>query len=79
MLLLTSCVIGIRSEAQVDQEIDDPQDLLAVESEFVEQNEVFTPSLIPILPPPEGFGGDRLTAQSGANGGVNQDGSYSFR
>ena len=73
------------AEAQVDQEIYDLEDLLAVESEFVEDN-VVNPHLVAIEPAPPGFGGERLTGSpvnnQGGNSGrpqINPDGSYSFR
>ena len=61
--------------AQVDQEIYDYEDLLAVESSANEVRQQAFP--IPILPPPAGFGGDRLTAGGGPAAGEN--GAYSFR
>ena len=84
LLLLHNCN-DINAEAQVDQEIYDLEDLLAVESEFVEEN-VVNPHLIAIEPAPPGFGGERLTGAPVAHGGadnhrqqINPDGSYSFR
>ncbi len=67
---------------QVDQEIDDPNDLLAVESNALpiavvghpssSINEV-NPSLVAIAPAPPGFGGERLTA-AGSPPGAGQGG-----
>eukprot|EP00094_Tigriopus_californicus_P008311 TCALIF_08007-PA protein Name:"Protein of unknown function" AED:0.18 eAED:0.43 QI:192/0/0.33/1/0/0/3/0/137 len=75
---------GTWGSAQVDQEIDDYEDLLAVESSF-SSNEI-TP-LRAILPVPEGFNGQRLTRpQSSASISsdnrariIRPDGSYTFR
>ena len=86
-------VVSCRPEAQVNQIIDNPEDLLAVESDVGEGqtshlNEV-DPYLVPIEAPPPGFPGERLTSgqkgpasspQSGSHMNVgNPDGSYSFR
>ena len=81
--------------AQVDREIDDPEDLLAVES-FVNEVDL----LRPIEPAPPGFGGQRLTQRQPTSARqdpgqgqkaaamttvqeyenvINEDGSYSFR
>jgi hypothetical protein len=60
---------------QVNKEIDDLEDLLAVET----INEI-NPQLVEILPAPPGFGGQRLTAKkTAAKSNKNQDGTYSFR
>lgn len=68
---------------QVNQEIDDIEDLLAVESNNFDANSnEINPYLVEILPAPEGFGGERLTNSPGVNANsnaINQDGSYAFR
>lgn len=72
--------------AQVNQEIDNLEDLLAVESsnDFI-SNEI-NPQLVEILPAPPGFGGQRLTSAPAPQGplasgssSINPDGSYAFR
>ncbi|XP_059083851.1 uncharacterized protein LOC131881099 [Tigriopus californicus] len=83
LLVLIVFIKGTWGSAQVDQEIDDYEDLLAVESSF-SSNEI-TP-LRAILPVPEGFNGQRLTRpQSSASISsdnrariIRPDGSYTF-
>lgn len=83
-LVLALLIIGRAcGTAQVNQEIDEYEDLLAVESSF-QSNEV-TP-LRAILPAPEGFNGQRLTNSASSNSFqsdnqarvIQPDGSYSF-
>ena len=85
MWLLLKVVMALQVclvRTQVNKEIYELEDLLAVESSNF-QNDV-NPNLIPIEPPPPGFGGDRLTGAPIQNtpGGqeniIYPDGSYSF-
>ena len=97
-MLLSACsllLLANRCACQVDQEIFDYEDLLAVESGQSEiVNEVFSdgPAIISVIAPaPEGFGGERLTEGTSPKGPgrdailqeyqnvINEDGSYAFR
>lgn len=96
LALLISCPCSTwslpASDPQVNQEIDNIEDLLAVESEFIENTVdpqlvaiVAAPPgfpgerLVAIKPPPPGFPGDRLTGTSNTNPQENSNGAYSFR
>ena len=84
-LLLASSLDSGLALPQVDQEIDDPNDLLAVESARHEEfSNSVDPFLSAIAPAPPGFGGERLTAGAPEavvdyENVINPDGSYSFR
>ena len=82
-------VVSSRPEAQVNQVIDNPEDLLAVESDIgagqtshlseVDHNSQLNevdPYLIPIEAPPPGFPGERLTSGQKDSASSQQSGSH---
>lgn len=74
------CFGSPRDTRQVNVVIDDPEDLLAVESflqeDLISDNEIIDPNnrRIKIEPAPPGFPGQRLVSEDS-----NNDGSYTFR